>query len=262
MNETRLKLPTRVAAARWGDNLYCGHSVRDDLAGKISAWSAVSLAVGHRLLEREEESLLDDFVVCALAADPRIWPLKVARLLSSYGNFPVALVASMYCTEGGPIGWHMNAEAGQLLADLVSLDGEANRREHVRRVFVERKFVPGFGVGHREEDERAVALKGCVTRRGFADRRHWKVMLQVDEELRALNRPVNISGVSAAMMLDLGFSPTQLYAFGPSAAYPNYLANAVEGAAQAPEILRRLPASAIEDRTPASRKSPRAQGKP
>lgn len=70
---------------------------------------------------------------------------------------------------------------------------------------------------------------------------------------------MNIAAATAAVFLDVGFSPSQIGSLGPVLLLPNYLANAVEGAEQAPLILQRLPTEAIDDQTPSPRLSPRAR---
>lgn len=251
-------LHTRVAAARWGDNLYCGYSVAEQLAGRASAWSSISLAVGYRLLTPDEAAVLDDIVVCALAADPRIWPLKVVRLLSAYGHLTAGTIAGMYCTEAANIGWRAYFIAGLFLEALASCDDERGREAMLDRRIANKETLPGYGVAHRHQDERATALGKCLEARGRSNGKHWRIAQQVESRLASRGIRINMGAAGAAALMDLGFDTEQLLALGPYLVWPNYLANAVEGAAQAPHILRTLPASAIDDQTPAARQSPRA----
>ena len=44
--------------------------------------------------------MLDDLaVILSGAADPRIWPLKITRLVGSYGGTIAGFVAGQLCTE-------------------------------------------------------------------------------------------------------------------------------------------------------------------
>ncbi len=252
-------LRTRVAQARWGDNRFWGYSVLAELAGTTTQWSAISLAVGHRRLTDREARLLDDVIVCSLAADPRIWPLKVVRLLSAYGNVAPGLVAGVLCTEGGFMGWRAYAPAATFLQtiarDAPSSDARIAMLDALR---ARGDYAPGFGVAFRRADERATALARCVRSREMDGGRFWTLLQEVDALLRPRGAPMNIAAASAAVFLDLGFTPAQLEALGPYLLFPNYLANALEGATQAPSLLRRLPADNLEDRTPPPRRSPRA----
>lgn len=251
-------LPTSVGRADRGENQFRGFAVGAQLAGQLRHWSALSLAVGHRALSERECEILGDIVVCSLAADPHIWPLKVTRLVSSFGNAVPALVAGILSTAGGFMGWGTYAPASRFLralADTPASDREAYVDAEVARL----RHIPGFGVAFRDQDERATALAKCVPDRGFDSGKHWKALLAANEFLERRGVPMNIAAATAALLLDVGFSPSQIEVLGPLLLLPNYLANAAEGAEQAPEILRRLPSESIEDRTPSPRLSPRAQ---
>lgn len=257
MRSPKPTLKTSVGRAEEGENHFRGRRVGEELAGRATQWSAVALAVGHRELDAKQAALLDDLVVCSLAADPHIWPLKVTRIVSAFGRPVPAVVAGMLSTAGGFMGWGTYAPAARLLVRL----GEARDiRASVLEELEERSHLPGFGVAFRAEDERAVAFRSCAHQRGATKGRYWTVLEVAEEVMRSRGAPANIAAVTAAALLDLGFDPTQIHAIGPLLLLPNYLANAVEGAAQAPELLRRLPADTIDDRTPAPRKSPRALG--
>lgn len=249
-------LPTRVGLAEHGENRFRGLAVGAEMAGRTSSWSTLALAVGHATLRQEVAELLDDMLACSLAADPRIWPLKVTRLISSFGRVAPAMAAGILSTGGGFMGWGTYAPAARFLERYAAeQDGSTVLAETLEKY----RHVPGFGVAFRAKDERAVAFRSCVASRGFDRGRYWRTLGRAEEELRSRNVQVNIAGVSAAILLDLEFSPEQIDALGPILLLPNYLANAVEGAAQAPAILRTLPADCIDDRTPVPRLSPRAQ---
>lgn len=252
------ELPTSVGRADVGENQFRGFAVGAQLAGHARLWSALSLAVGHRALGDADCQLLADVVVCSLAADPHIWPLKVTRLVSSYGNAVPAMAAGMMSTAGGFMGWGTYAPAARFLRELAGIPVHA-RNTYIDAQVTKRRHIPGFGVAFRSHDERASALADCVRKRGYGEGEHWQVLLAAHEILRDRRAPMNIAAATAAVFLDVGFSPSQIGALGPVLLLPNYLANAVEGAEQAPEILRRLPNSAIQDRTPSPRMSPRAR---
>lgn len=247
-------LPTRVGAAAWGDNLFRGSSVSQDLAGRVSQWELLALAVGHSSLPPEDVPLLDDLVVCCIAPDPRIWPLKIVRLLSAFGHPIAGTIAGTYSTEGSPFGWRSCANAAEFLVAVA----EARRTRDLQdalRASHDGPF-PGYGVPFREEDERVVALRKCVTQRARPDDFYWKLAHEIEGEGTAA--PINIGGASGALLLDRGFTPKQILGVGPILAHPNYLANAMEGAEQAPAVLRELPTNAIDDQTTPERRSPRA----
>ena len=96
----------------------------------------------------------DDIVVCALAADPRIWPLKIVRLLSAYGHVTTGTLAGMYCTEAAEIGWRAYFIAGRFLEAIAQFDDESREEELLNRL-ARKELLPGYGVAHRRHDERA-----------------------------------------------------------------------------------------------------------
>ncbi len=253
------RIPTRVGRAEQHDNRFRGHTV-SQMAGGHTTWSALSLAVGHRALDAREAALLDDIVVCSLAADPRIWPLKVVRLVAAYGRPVPAILAGVSSTAGGFMGWGTYAPAAQFLERVAQAPSQSAREALVAAQREERRMIPGFGVAFRARDERAAALRGCLEAREYTGA-YWSTALLLEDILVPLGAPMNIAAASAAVLLDLGFAVEQIAALGPLLLLPNYLANAVEGAEQRPSILRTLPAAYIEDKTPPPRLSPRAAAK-
>lgn len=250
-------IPTRVGAARFGDNVFMGRSVKEHLAGRVSQWELLALAVGHDALDPDDAPLLDDMVVCCIAADPRIWPLKIVRLLAAFGHTTAATLAGTYCTEGSPFGWRACGLAAELLLQLDALAQTQPFESAVDLLRDGRPVVPGFGVPVRSADERVVALRTCVTKRARPATTYWDLAHRLEAYLGE-RVPLNIGGACGALLLDRGFTPPQIFALGPIFAAPNYLANAYEGAARADAVLQRLPSEALDDRTPAPRKSPRA----
>lgn len=260
------ELPTRVAHAGHGDNRYFGHTVGAELAGRTSWWSIVALACGHAIIAAEDAAVLDDLVACSTVADPRIWPLKLVRVASAWGHPLAALGTAMRAIEGfhGP----MPALAAArwftaLRSELGDVPDPAALAESIaRRLRDDPHPLGGFGVAARAEDERVVWLQRCLERRGRCDGVHWRLMRAVEAELvRQRGTPVNISGAAAAILLDLGFAAEAVPWMSLLVLFPNLYANAIEGGAQAPAILRELPPQVVDYRGPPPRRSPRAQGR-
>jgi hypothetical protein len=254
---------TRVAHAEHGDNQYCGYSVLRDLAGKISTSSAIALAAGMRSITEEDARVLDDVLVCSLAADPRIWPLKVSRLLASYGGTAIAYGGAHLSLEGAKVSPWPTGECGELLVELARQLGDAPTAEAVERVvdarLEEKRIFPGFGVVFRDADERMVALEACLEQRHRTSRKYWRIMRLVEQALlRHKKLHANAGAGVAAACLDVGMTPRQAAIFATACASVCFLANAVEGAEQKPSQLRRLPDEALRYDGPGPRPSPRA----
>ncbi|MGH7440596.1 MAG: hypothetical protein ACRENE_33310, partial [Polyangiaceae bacterium] len=76
-------LITRVGHASAGHHRFRGYHVGDELVGKETYFSAVSLALGGRRLDADEAAVLDELSAALLGPDPRIWPWKLCRLMSA-----------------------------------------------------------------------------------------------------------------------------------------------------------------------------------
>jgi hypothetical protein len=258
-------LTTRVGRAEWGDNLFCGYRVLAQLLGRESLWSMLSLAIGGPRLGKPEERLLDDASTAAFAGDPRIWPLKLTRLAASYGRVYPALCAGLVPMEGALVGPAAGGPAARQLVDIQRALGDriadpGALERHVAGLLDRGIRIPGFGVPYRQRDERFDALAHRVEAHGRHQLPYWKLVRKLDEILGRRKRlPPNIAAGTAALLLDLGYTPSQIDVFPMLFLLSAFLANAVEGARQAPAVLRELPAERVEYVGPPPRRSPRAE---
>ena len=256
------RLTTRVGHAEHGDNRFRGRSVRDELTGALPYWSLLSVAVGHRPLGADECELLDALSVAACAADPRIWPLKAVRLGSAGGSATLGMCAGLLVTDGvhGP---RSTTDAARLFATIRARLG-SDESDDALAAALEPELaarilpLPGCGVAARPLDERVTAFDDWRTRDGRSLGPTWVLMRRVEALLVAKRRtPVNITGAAAAILLDLGFAPAQVHLPALFVAIPNFVANAAEGAEQAPAALRELPTSVVRYVGLPPRRSPR-----
>jgi len=255
-------LSTRVGHAGWGDNQFCGRSVLRDLAGRASWIDLLALALGRQPLRPDDNQLLEDVAASAMAADPRIWPLKIARLASSYGGTLIPLSAAHAWFEGAPNSpWTAGACAELLVGLAVELgervDEPAALQQALTRRGLDAGKLPGFGIAVRPEDERVVAVAESRRRRGHPPGKFFRLAESVAAMLQP-PRPLNIYGAFAAVSLDLGFAPEQIGTLTTVLISVSVVANVVEGAAQAPPVLQRLPNDRVLYQGPERRPSPRA----
>lgn len=257
------RLVTRVGHAGHGDNRFRGHSVHDTLTGALPYWSLISVAVGHTPLAADDCAMLDALSVAGCAADPRIWPLKAVRVGSAHGSATLGLCAGLLVTDGihGPRVSAFAATVFDAVMRAVGPDAtddalEAALEPHFA---VRVRPIPGFGVAARSVDERVVAFDDWCVRNARLRGPHWQLMRRIEAiAVRRRRTPVNISGAAAAILLDLGFVPSQIHMPALFVIIQNFVANATEGAAQAPAVLRELPAQVVTYVGAPPRKSPRA----
>jgi len=254
---------THVAHAEWGVNRYFGFAVPDLLRREESLAGLLALAVRGRPLSLDEQRVVDDIAVAMTLADPRVWPLKLARLVSSYGRCLPGLAAGLLCLEEARIGpWTFGA-AADLLQSLSEEAGEptvAAMLAPVQRLLGGRRHLPGFLVPFRPRCERLQLLREAV----IARRRHelpwWAAMEAFIAAVRQLEGPEPNVGIgAAAACLDLGFTSREIAILATGLAQTEFLSNAAEGSRQRAPVLQRLPDDRVRYVGAPPRMTPRAQ---
>ncbi len=249
---------TNVGWAGMGTNYFRGHPVDALVRAGHGYFSMVSLAVGHRPLRPSEERLLDRLAAATNGSDPRIWPLKFAWLVGSYGGSMSALGSLLLWLGGARVGPDPAQDAARTWLQLAALaDGAA-----IDAWFTDRKArgerVAGFGVPGRDDDERVRLGKQVVEAHGGGGP-HYRLLLTVEQRLEQHGRlRPNIVGLVTACALDLGFEPEHM----PWLMWPglevSVIANAVEASRLQPETIRQLPLDRVRYEGPSARVSPRA----
>jgi hypothetical protein len=259
-----LSIRTQVARAEHGEHRFRGYRLFADLLGNDGVGSLLSLAVGGRRLDPSEVRLLDDLAVVLAVADPRIGPLKVTRLVSSFGGIMAGYAAGNLCIEGpGVIGPWVAYPAAAFLQEVErALEGTATPAEveaALMSVAGPGKRLPGYGVAFRPEDERHVELIRRVALAGRAQGRYWRLQEELSAFVRRVRRLEPNVGVGAgAALLDMGFSALQAGLVTVFLTELTFFANAVESADGSSTLLRELPPGSVKYEGPASRVSPRA----
>jgi len=258
-------LRTRIGLAVAGDNRLWGRSLRDEIVGRTSLSGLAFLAVTGRLLPAEDCLLLDDLVAVHMVVDIRIWPLKLERVLSSFGRSPSAFVSAQLACASEAMGPLLAGKCARFLLELErEVDEQASNEnaiiEAIRRRLENKERIAGFGAPFRRADERLVAFRESVARRGRSTGRYWDLAVRVAHAgMAAGNLPANIVLFTAALLLDLGVREDQCGDLMMGLVSTLFLAGAHEGARQAEPQLRRLPDDAVEYLGPPPRRSPRAE---
>lgn len=252
---------TGVGRAAHGDYYQFGSSVYRDLAESTSYLGLIAFSLTGRRLSRAEETVLDDLAVSSHVTEPRVWPIKLSWVVGSLGRPMPGYVAGIVALDSDILGGRVGADAARLLVELRVFLASAGDTDDAIRAFVARQpKLFGFGVPVRAVDERLVAFKRALVNRAYPCGEHWQLAERfwrvVKEERRV---EVNIIGATAAICLDLGFTPAQVAPMAVMLLTPTFLGNATEAAAQAPGALKRLPPEAIRYVGPPPRQSPRAQ---
>lgn len=259
---TKLSIPTRSGHWGWDEHRYFGLRVFEQLAGSESFTNLTALSVLGRRLSDADCGVLDDAAACLTLADPRIWPLKLTRVIAAYGGTTAGAAAGLLIEEEARIGPWTCAKAAELLSELhPKMAGSEQEAEAVVRDYLEQHhFVWGFGTPFRERDERLIAFWACLERRG---RRQLPYMRTLDAIARivtpARQTEPNMGMAVAAAFLDLGLEVAEVGPLATVLMQHMFFAHAIEGARQAPAVLQRLPTESIHYKGPAPRRSPRAE---
>jgi hypothetical protein len=258
-------ISTRVAKNLWGENMYFGHRTLADLLGHETLTGLMFMAAIGRRPTDDEREVFDTVAVIMTSADGRIWPLKLGRLVSSYGGTLAGWCASLLTMEGPRLGPWTTGYSAQELVELRAQVGERIDDEEAvvceARAFFERKRrVVGLGVPLRERDERYVALEAWVLRTGRDKLPHWRLHVALAAHgKRVANLGTNILLGLAAVLLDLGdYTPAQISALVTFVNQNVFAANALEAAQQRSPEMQRLPDDCVLYVGPAARISPRA----
>ena len=245
MSEQNL-IETSVGWALHGDNLYRGWSVSNDLFGKTTLWSALSLGVGHRRLSEEESHFLDDLAIAIVAADPRVWPLKITWLVGSYGSSFAAMAAAHQFLASASMGPAVCREVGELWRDLAAILEVGEFEERAARFFDDRRAAgrlpPGFGsVPGRARDERLDLIDRAVHRHSRQDLPFYAMARRIEPVLESrLGATLNLTAMLAACLLDIGFSVEQLSSVAAFSMCHTLWASAQESASLRPRRLQRI----------------------
>jgi len=265
MNSRAPRLGTRSAHWGYDEHRYFGNAVFEELRGRESLAGLTALSILGRRLSPEACALLDEAAVCLTLADPRIWPLKLTRVIASYGRAMPAAAAGLLSQEDARIGPWTMLKAAQALVTLKSqldaLGDDAEQVQRALRAYVrEQPFVWGFGTPFRKRDERLVAFRDSVERRGFDRLPYFRIFDALAREVSAeRHAPPNISAALAAVLLDQGLAEREIGPLTVALMQHMFFAHAVEGAEQAPALLQRLPREFVQYIGPKARQSPRAQ---
>lgn len=253
-------IETRVGRSLTGDYDHFGLRVFRDLAGSTSYLGLIAFAVTGRRISREDEAVLDDLAVASHVPEPRVWPIKLSRLGSSFGRAMPGFLCGSVALDCDLVGGRVAQDAAELLVALrAHLDATVDDDAAIAAFLESRRRLIGFGVPLREVDERVVAFRACLERRGRSSGAYWTLgerLWRVVKQLRGVE--VNIIGATAAISLDLGFQPRDVVPLAAVLLQPTLLANAVAGAVESPELLRSLPPESVRYVGPPPRESPRA----
>src|SRR6185369_4355607 len=96
------------------------------------------LSVLGRRLTSDACAVVDDVACTLTLADPRIWPLKLTRLISAYGSTLPAAAAGLLSEEDARIGPWTGAKSAEVLLAFDAVIGSRVDEPETVRAIVQR----------------------------------------------------------------------------------------------------------------------------
>lgn len=243
-----LSIETRAGLIEDTDNRFLGRAVFADLAHSTEETSdLVALALGLRAEGPEDRDALRLIALATVSPDARVWPIKLCRVLSSFGAPVVGVFGAQLLTAGSIMGPGVTVGAAR---GLVQVAGAVARGEDLAEAIAAHRAAnggrfEGFGVPLRPADERQVALTALVEGTPLAARPYWRLHREVIAQSRTRSPDApNVVLPIAALLLDLGARPERCGLALSTLMMPVFVAHALE-AAESDGLLRALPASVV-----------------
>lgn len=211
--EPELRLSPELAGVRSdvADHEIRGQLLFRDLLGRQSFFQVAALSIAGLSLSPADAEYLEHLGVATQLQDVRIWPLTVTRRVGlGPGGFAHALLAGLATMLNPnmavqPVGGFMRfldrLEAG--VASGRSVD------EQLREVIARRERISGIGRPALGPDERNKHVAEIVRRFGRESGRNWVLAQEIDAFFgRMKGQHINSAGLQAAILRDMGFTPT------------------------------------------------------
>ena len=144
-----------------GDNIFAEKSVNRELMIDPSFIRNVLVSSGCKEVCPDIIDLADAISTSSLAADPRIWPMKVIRLIASKTNAAIASSVMNICFSESVIGFnaaYMCRAQSCKYIDLIENMQESDVGD-IKSLIKNEGYYWGFGVVKREKDERVTCFK-------------------------------------------------------------------------------------------------------
>lgn len=203
------KWKTKIAGQVGGKLLIRGYGLIK-LVEEVGFVPVIWLVLKGGLPKKNEERMFEAILVACLEHGIGPPSTTVARIVASCGNSVNTAVAAGISA----IGEH-HGGAGEKAAEIFqnALKREDNvdtaAKTIVEEIIKSGQRMPGYGHMVYDVDPRTKALLKIAKKEGFYGK-YVKLALAVEQELRkrtGKNLPLNIDGVIAALLLELGFDP-------------------------------------------------------
>lgn len=254
----------RVGHIGNADNRFCGAAVFGELARQlVDTGELTARACGAGALSAIDRDVVRLIALALTSPDARVWPLKLARTLASYGNPQAGMYGAQLLNRNDTMGPGAIGSCARSLRWLRARVGDDARDEALAAAvgehLAERGRIAGFGVPLRPRDERLLALHEALRDHPAIERPTWGFHLRVIAAVQARSAvEPNVVMPVAALALDAGIPAERCGIFGGLLMAHLFAAHAAEAAEHDGPWLQAMPASSLDDRSPPLRRSPAA----
>jgi citryl-CoA lyase len=207
----------------------------EEVIDRLSYPEVLFLTVRGELPDRAQTRVLDA-ALCSIPAHQWVAAhlLAAAVTASASPESPIPGIASGVLTMGSVT--VSPQSTAQLLSEVrEAIAGGSDREEAVAavvsRYLEEKRLIPGLGhPNHKDHDPRATALAKVVKEEGMWGESCELYTLVHERFVETTGRslPINIDGMLACVLAELGFTPLEMAGIAAVAAMPGIVAHVIE----------------------------------
>jgi citrate synthase len=207
----------------------------EEIIGRLSYSEGVMLVLKGRLPDESETKVLDAVLVCLLDHGFISATVPAARFVASANPSVQAGVAAGVLAMGKNA--VSPAHACALIDDALARrdagrDADEVAAEIVAEYRAEKRRLPGFGhPSHTDGDPRAVRIEEVAAEAGFVSDRldiYKRIHAQFVEQSGRGDIPINIDGMMAAVLPEMGFTPDEITVLAMLSYLPGIAAHVLE----------------------------------
>ena len=231
---------TKISKVGPGEILIQGYPL-EELIGVLSFTEVMFLTLRGELPSEREAKMLDA-LLCAIVDHQFIdSTIPAARFAASASWEILPSIAAGVCAMGrntvSPQDTGSLIEAGMKLMKGENLSREEAAKRMVEQYRKEGKRIPGLGhPTHRDYDPRAKRLHEIAERLGFVGEKLLFYEACQKEVAKKKFLPINVDGMMAAIMCEMGFDPLEMAAIGAVSHMPGLIANVIEEIKEEPPL--------------------------
>lgn len=239
---------TAISNVSDGEERVRGYELKE-LIGRLSFSEAIWLLLRGELASPAQATMLDAILVSMIEHGIGVASVMAARTIASCTPSLSAAVAGGLLTVGEYHGGAI-ASAARMLQEAVA--GGENAEKIVARFVTDKKRIPGFGHRVLSYDPRAEKLREITDTHSLIGP-HTKLMEEIGVVLnqgREKPLPLNVDGMTAAIVSDMGFDHRLCNGFFAISRLPGLVAHIGEEHQRERPLRRMLPEECIYDGIP------------